>query len=303
MPGLDRPGARWRDELRRIEDLGFHAAAVSDHFTHGWAMDPIVAMTVAAEATTRLHVTGMVFCNDFRHPVLLHKAIANLDVFSGGRVEFGIGAGWRSDDHDAAGLPFDSPGVRIDRLAEAVDVITELFGVRPVTYLGKHYQVTELVGLPAPVQRPHPPLLIGGGGRRVLELAGRSADIAGINPVLTQAADPLAAVADLTPQRVAQRVSWARAAAIEAGRDPDGLEYQTRILDLRVRVGATEHRCVSSHAQHASPEQLATSLAVLHGCVDECVDSLVELRERFGISYVHLGSNLEAAAPLVARLA
>src|SRR5512138_345400 len=88
MPGLNRSPAQWRDEIRWIEDLGFHS---------------IAAMTVAAEATTRLRVLGMVFCNDFRHPVLLHKAMANLDVFSGGRVEIGLGAGWLRDDHDAAG--------------------------------------------------------------------------------------------------------------------------------------------------------------------------------------------------------
>src|SRR6476659_2498000 len=120
MPGLGRGVAAWREQLLRIEDLGFHAVSVSDHFTGGWAMDPIVAMTVAAETTTRLRVLGMVFCTDFRHPVLLHKAMANLDVFSGGRVEIGIGAGWQRDDHDAAGLPFDPAEVRVDRLAESV---------------------------------------------------------------------------------------------------------------------------------------------------------------------------------------
>ena len=94
MPALNRPVPQWRDEIRRIEQLGFSSVSVSDHFTGGWAMDPLVAMTVAAEASTRLRVLGMVFCNDFRHPVLLHKSMANLDVFSGGRVEVGLGAGW-----------------------------------------------------------------------------------------------------------------------------------------------------------------------------------------------------------------
>jgi probable F420-dependent oxidoreductase len=266
-------------------------------------MDPIVAMTVAAEATTRLRVLGMVFCNDFRHPVLLHKAMANLDTFSGGRVEFGIGAGWQRDDHDDAGLPFDPAPVRVDRLAEAIELITALFGNAPVTHLGKHYRVTELVGLPAPVQRPHPPLLVGGGGRRVLELAGRTADIAGINPRLAAGADPLTAVVDMSPERVTRRISWVRSAAADAGRDPDKLDYQISLLDLRVRVNSTEHRSTSSLARDATDDQLNASVAAVHGSVDECVDALVELRERFGITYVHLGSNVEAAAPLVARLA
>ncbi|MFD0822460.1 LLM class flavin-dependent oxidoreductase, partial [Micromonospora zhanjiangensis] len=184
MPPLTRPARRWRDEIRRIEELGFSSVSVSDHLTGGWAMDPLVAMTVAAEATSRLRVLSLVLCNDFRHPVALHRALANLDVFSGGRVEFGLGAGWLRDDHDAAGLRFDPAGVRIDRLAESIGIILDLFGGKPVSRTGRYYRVTDLVGLPEPAQRPHPPLLVGGGGRRILELAGRTADIVGVNPRL-----------------------------------------------------------------------------------------------------------------------
>jgi probable F420-dependent oxidoreductase len=266
-------------------------------------MDPIVAMTVAAEATTRLRVLGMVFCNDFRHPVLLHKSMANLDVYSGGRVEVGLGAGWMREDHDAAGMPFDPAEVRVDRLAEAIDVLTGLFAATPVTYDGKHYHVTDLDGLPKPVQQPRPPLLVGGGSRRVLELAGRTADVVGVNPRLAAGVDPLAAVADMSPQRVMQKIDWARSAATEAGRDPDTLDYQLRIFDLRVSDRGSVHRSTSSHAQHATTEQLATSPSALHGSVAECAEKLVENRERYGLNYIHLGSNVDAAAPIVARLA
>jgi probable F420-dependent oxidoreductase len=302
MPGLNRPVPEWRDEIRRIEDLGFDTVAVSDHFTGGWAMDPIVAMTVAAEATTRLRVLGMVFCNDFRHPVLLHKSMANLDVFSGGRVEIGLGAGWMRDDHDAAGLPFDDVGVRIDRLAEAIEVITRLFGEEPVTFAGKHYRVSDLDGLPKPVRHPHPPLLVGGGSRRVLELAGRTADIVGINPRLAPDVDPLAAVEEMSPERIDRKVAWARSAAVAAGRDPAALEFQLRIFDLRVRHAGAELVSTSSHAKLASAQALAASPSVLHGSVDDCVDQLLGTRERHGISYFHLGSNIAAAAPIVGRL-
>ncbi len=303
MPALDRPPALWRNEIRRIEDLGFSSVAVSDHFTGGWAMDPIVAMTVAAEATTRLRVLGMVFCNDFRHPVLLHKSMANLDVYSGGRVEIGLGAGWMREDYDAAGMPYDSGEVRVDRLAEAIDVITGLFARAPLTYQGDHYRITDLDGLPKPVQQPRPPLLVGGGSRRVLELAGRTADIVGINPRLAPDVDPFAAVADMSPQRIGQKVAWARAAAIAAGRDPNALDYQLRIFDLRVSGGDTEQRSTSSHALRASPEALAASPSVLHGPVEQCAEKLLATREQYGINYIHLGSNVDAAAPIVARLA
>ncbi|ROT31643.1 TIGR03621 family F420-dependent LLM class oxidoreductase [Micromonospora sp. HM5-17] len=303
MPGLDRPVDRWRDEIRRIEDLGFSSVSISDHVTGGWAMDPLVAMTVAAEATTRLRVLGLVLCNDFRHPVLLHRSLANLDVFSGGRLEIGLGAGWLRADHDAAGLPFDPPGVRVARLAESVEVLLGLFGATPVTFAGRYYRVTDLDGLPKPVQRPHPPLLIGGGSRRVLELAGRRADIVGINPRLAPDVDPLAAVAELSPERFAQKIAWARSAALAAGRDPETLEFQVRMFDVRVVHRGVEHRSTSSHARLADAAALASSPAVLHGSVDECVDRLVALRERYGVSYLHLGGNLAAAAPIVARLA
>ncbi len=299
MPGLNRPPAQWRDELRRIEDLGFSTVSISDHFTGGWAMDPIVAMTVAAEATTRLRVQSMVLCNDFRHPVLLHKSMANLDVFSGGRLELGLGAGWLRDDHDAAGLAFDPPGVRLARLEESIEVITRLFGEGPVTFHGKHYQLTALEGLPKPAQRPRPPLLVGGGGPKVLALAGRLADIVGINPRLSPDNDPGAAIDDLSPDQVARKVSWVTAAAAEAGRDPASIELQLSVLDLSI----DGQRSVSSLARHASPEALAASPAVLHGSVAECADKLIATRERYAISYFHLGSNVDAAAPLVARLA
>jgi len=303
MPPLTQPTGTWRDQIRRIEDLGFSTVAISDHFANGWTMDPIVAMSVAAEATTRLRVSSLVLCNDFRHPVLLHKSMANLDVFSGGRLELGLGAGWLRDDHDAAGLPFDPPGVRIDRLTEAIEVMIRLFADRPVTFAGQHYRITELDGLPKPVQRPHPPLAVGGGSRRILELAGRTADIVAINVSLGRIMDPAHSDAELSTARLSGKIAWARSAAQTAGRDPDALEFQLSVLDLRVAAGGVEHRSSSSLAAYASPEALAASAVALHGTVDECADKLLALRERHGISYLHLGSNVDAAAPIVQRLA
>ncbi len=296
--------AQWRDEIRRIEDLGFSSVSVSDHVTGGWAIDPLVAMTVAAEATTRLRVLGMVFCNDFRHPVLLHRSLANLDVFSAGRVEFGLGAGWLRADHDAAGLPFDPPGVRVDRLAEAVEIILGLFADRPVTFAGRHYQVTELTGLPRPAQRPRPPLLIGGGSRRILELAGRRADIIGINPRLSPDVDPLAAVDRAQPA--------AAGPESRLGRGPPRWPPVAIRATWSFSCGCSTYGSIIAASSTGPPpvtppgltrRPLASSPAVLHGSVDGCVDQLVATREQFGISYLHLGGNLRAAAPIVARLA
>jgi probable F420-dependent oxidoreductase len=302
MPALTAPVAKWRDEIRRIEDLGFSSVAISDHLTGGWSMDPVVTMTVAAEATSRLRVLAMVFCNDLRHPALLHRSMANLDVVSDGRVEIGLGAGWKQEDYRATGIAFDPPAARVSRLAESVDVINGLFASEVLTYTGAHYRVHELAGLPRPVQRPRPPLLIGGGGRRVLELAGRSADIVGVNPRLTAGADRGAVIEQMTPGALGQKVTWARDAAALAGRRPPTLEFQQSVLDVSLTHRGIRHRWTSSLAVNASADVLARSPAALHGDLSRCVDTLVQRREEYGVSYLHLGGNLEAAALIVGRL-
>ena len=188
-------------------------------------------------------------------------------------------------------------------MAEAIEIIRGLFGSHPVTFAGKYYRITELDGQPKPVQQPLPPIMVGGGGRRVLELAGRTADIVGINPRLTADVDPLAVVADMSPDRIHEKMSWARTAALGAGRDPDGLEFQLSLFDVRVTHSGVEHISTSSLAKRAMSDALASSPTVLRGDVAACVDKLVETREKFGIAYFHVGSNLAAVAPIVARLA
>jgi probable F420-dependent oxidoreductase len=176
------PGS-WPSHLRRVEDLGFSTFLVRDHFVPDFFGDqpaPLVALAHAAALTTHLRVGTMVLAVDYRHPVMLAKVAATLDLLSGGRLELGLGAGWLRREYESAGLTFDSAGTRIDRLEETVRILDGLFGDGPFSFAGKHYTVTDLDGHPKPAQRPRPPLLIGGGRRRVLTLAGRTADIAGI---------------------------------------------------------------------------------------------------------------------------
>jgi probable F420-dependent oxidoreductase len=304
MPRLDQPAGRWRDAVRRIEDLGFATVSISDHFTRGWVMEPVVAMTAAAAATDRLRVLSLVLGNDYRHPVLVHKAMATLDVLSEGRVEIGLGAGWMRSDYQAAGLPYDEPAARIERLEESVVVLKGLFGPGPLTFDGAHYRIDGLDGLPKPVQRPHPPLLVGGGGCRVLSVAGRHADIVSVNPSLRDGVVTAELLEDATAERIDQKVGWVREAAAAAGRRPDEVELQLNLLVCQVTGGAGQaSRAVSSLAGGADPGLLEKSPAVLHGSVAQCVEALQERRERFGISYVNLGGEVEAAAPIVARLA
>jgi probable F420-dependent oxidoreductase len=306
MPRLDQPARRWRDAVRRIEDLGYATVSISDHFTRGWVMEPVVAMTAAAEATDRLRVLSLVLGNDYRHPVLVHKAMATLDVLSEGRVEVGLGAGWLQSDYQAAGLTLDPAGERIDRLEEAARVLRGLFGSEPLSFAGRHYRIESLDGLPKPVQRPHPPLLIGGGGRRVLSVAGRQADVVSVNPSLRDGTVTAAVLADATAERVAEKVAWVREAAAAAGRDPAAIELQMNLLACRVETGpGRAGQAVSSlaAAAGADPALLDRSPAVLAGSVDRCVEALAANRERFGISYVNVGGDPEAAAPVVDRLA
>lgn len=160
----------WADLARRAEELGYSSVFMPDHF--GEQLAPVPALMAAADATTDLRIGALVFGNDYKHPVVLAKEAATLDVLSGGRFEFGIGAGWMNTDYEESGIQHDRPGVRIDRLAESVQICKGLFGEDPVTFEGEHYRISGLNGMPKPVQRPHPPVLIGGGGKRVLSLAG-----------------------------------------------------------------------------------------------------------------------------------
>ncbi|HVM63343.1 MAG TPA: LLM class flavin-dependent oxidoreductase, partial [Acidimicrobiales bacterium] len=181
VPTPAQPVGVWKERVRRIEGTGFAAVAIADHFTEGYTLEPMVALTAAAMCTTTLRVQTAVLGNDYRHPVLTHRMAATLDVLSEGRLDLGVGAGWMASDYEAAGLPFDPPGARITRLEETIAILKGLFAGEPFSFAGHSYQVASLVGVPKAVQTPHPPLLIGGGGRRVLRLAGREADIVGIN--------------------------------------------------------------------------------------------------------------------------
>jgi probable F420-dependent oxidoreductase len=305
MPRLDQPVPRWRDALRRIEDLGFSSVSISDHFTRGWVMDPIVAMTAAAEATERLRVLSLVFGNDYRHPVMLHKAMATLDVLSGGRVEIGLGAGWMLSDYQAAGIVYDRPSVRVGRLEESVAVLKGLFGKPPFDFQGDHYRLNGLDGLPKATQQPHPPLLVGGGGEQVLSLAGRNADIVGVAPRFAAGVITADLAADLGPGQLDRKLGWVRAAATAAGRSMDDIELQLSLVRCRVsnRTGDVQGWLSSIAGAAVDPRRVEQSVAVLSGSVERCVELLQERRERFGISYLNLGGDIEAVAPVVERLA
>ncbi len=302
MPVLrDDPGV-WRDEVRRIEDWGFSSVSVSEHITGGWTMDPWTVMTAAAEATTSLRILSTVLVNDFRHPVLLHRAAATLDRLSGGRLEVGLGAGWSPEDYAALGLPFDPPGRRIARLDEGVRIFKRLCAGEAVDQDGPAY-VAHIEAPTPTVQRPHPPVLIGGGGRRVLELAAREADIVGVHARLPVEGVTPETARDLGAPEFTSKLGWVRDAAAAAGRALDSIELQVNVY--LCEIGAVAPRPGGSRwaSVLASDATLVReSPAVLIGSVEACADLLEERRARFGFSYIRLGCDPAAAAPLVARL-
>jgi probable F420-dependent oxidoreductase len=305
MPRLAEGVPAWRAALNRIEELGYATVAISDHFTQGWAMEPLVTLAATAAVTESIRLLTMVLGNDYRHPLLVHKAAATIDVISGGRMELGVGAGWLRAEYDAAGMLYDPPKVRRERLEEALTIIKGLFGPGPFDFTGRHYTIRNLDGLPKPIQKPHPPIAVGGGGPRMLELAGRLADIAGIYANLGQGTKDVHPVFDLGPDRVTEKVGYVRAGARAVGRDPDDIELEMSLLLCRVVGSAVEANHVMERAALAWGAPLAlvaASPAVLVGTADACADLLQERRERYGISYIHVGLEFESAAPLVARL-
>ena len=305
MPRLGVDVGVWRDTLHRIEDLGYSTIAISDHFTQGWAMEPLVTLAAAASATKGLRLLTMVLGNDYRHPVLVHKAAATLDVISAGRIELGLGAGWMRSEYETAGIPYDPASTRRERLEEALTVIRGLFGSDPVEFSGRHYTIKGLDGLPKPVQKPHPPIAVGGGGPRMLTLAGKTANIVSVYANLGRGHLDVHRVLDMSPERMKEKVQFVHEGARAVGRDPADLELELSLLLCRVVPSATDARDVlerTAAAWGVSPETVDASPAVLIGTVDRCVELLTERRERYGFSYIHIGSDFENASQVVARL-
>jgi probable F420-dependent oxidoreductase len=293
--------AEWAEKARRLEAAGYDTLFTGDHFAPFLA--PVPALLAAAMATTRLRVSCTVFDNDFHHPAALAKEVATADMLSGGRFEFGIGAGWNKVSYDRGGVPFDPPPVRVARFEEATRIIKGLWADGPLSFAGTYYTIADYEGLPKPLQRPHPPIFIGGGGRRLLSFAAREADIVGIAPRAKPAGDGLDS-SEEPDECVAQKVEWVRQAA---GARFDDLEFAL----LLSAVAVTDNRDASQAAaeriaQRTSRrvEDVFASHRICIGSVDAIVEKLLEQRERHGFSYVSVfPQDTDAFAPVVARLA
>jgi len=291
--------AAWRDKARKLEDLGFSTLFMPDHF--GPELAPLPAIAMAAAHTTSLRVGSLVFDNDYKHPAILAKEAATIDLLCDGRLELGVGAGWMRTDYDQLGLPYDPPAVRVDRFEEALQVIKQCFTGEQFTYHGEHYRITDYASWPKPVQQPGPPLLIGGGGKRVLSVAAREADIVGINPNLRAGEIGLDAAKDSLREQTDRKVQWIRDAA---GARIDDIEIQMRFFVTRVTPDRMKLAEALAPSFGVSPAEALESGAALVGTEDEIAEQLHRRREQWGLSYVVVGDdNVDEFAPIVAKLA
>jgi probable F420-dependent oxidoreductase len=291
--------AAWRDLARKCEDMGYSTLYVPDHLDEQWA--PMVACAVAAEATTNLRVGTLVLDNDFRHPVLAAREAATLDVVTGGRFEFGIGAGWLTADYDQSGIPMDRPSVRIARLAESLEIMRSLWQTGSATFSGDHYQVPGATCSPAPVTPGGPPLVIGGGGRRILTLAGQYATIVSVVPSLAAGYIGPEVAAEAILDRYHDRVRWAREAAGERAGD---LELQCWTATVQVVPNADDVVASLAPIFDLTPDQLRAAPLALIGTASEIAETLRKRREDLGFSYIVVHeAEMAALAPVIAELA
>ncbi len=299
------PASAWIEHVKHVEQLGYATFLIRDHFVpdfFGEQFAPLIALTAAAGVTNRLRIGTIVLDNDYRHPVMLAKEAATLDFLSGGRFELGLGAGWLRREYDLAGMPYDRPGIRIDRMAEALTVLKGLFAPGSFSFQGEHYQIDDLAIFPKAVQRPHPPILIGGGKRRILTLAGREADIVGILTTSVASGTVLDDPNERTVAGMREKLGWVR---LGAGSRIDQIE-----LSLIPNYFVTEDRqrvaeqVIADHGWSGiSPADVLEMPSMLIGTIDQIVDTICVRREDLGFSYYIVSDKIaDEFAPVVERL-
>lgn len=279
--------------------MGYSAFYMPDHFDDQLA--PIAALMAAADATTEIRIGSLVFDNDYRHPVVLAKEAATVDLLSDGRLDLGLGAGWMKSDYDQSGIQYDSPSIRIERMAEALQIVKGILAGGKFSFTGKHYSVNEIEGYPLPVQKPHPPMMLGGGGRRMLSLAAREADIVHINYNLREGRVNPELVRTGRAAATDEKIGWIKEAA---GIRIDEIEiastmFFTSVTDDRDSVS----QFVESRLR-LDPGETRDIPHFLIGTIDQLVEDLTVRRERYGISFIVVqGEAADDLRPLVERLA
>jgi probable F420-dependent oxidoreductase len=290
-------GKEWRDLAKQAEDLGYASFQIDDHF--GNQLAPVPAIMAAAAATEKIYVGPHVAGIDFRNPVLFAKEAATIDLLSDGRMMLGLGAGWSKDDYAIAGIEQASAAVRIERLGEAVQVMRGLWGAEPFSFSGTHYSVAEVNAMPKPISNI--PILIGGGGKKLLTLAAQSADIVGINPTIVARSINPRSMATAAADVVDEKIAWVK----EAAGDRFGqIELQLQLFKTQVTDDPQPVIEALAKAFGLPPEVVATAPFFQIGSVAQIKENLIAMRERWGISYIVCQNDgTQALAPIVAELA
>jgi probable F420-dependent oxidoreductase len=295
----------WIQKAQRVEQLGYSTSLIRDHFIEGdfnHQLAPVPALMAAADATKTLRVGSLVFSNDYRHPVMLAKEAATLDVLSNGRLELGIGAGWLASEYEQTGIPFDPPGIRVERLHEALQVLKGVFAQEPFTFTGQHYAISHLDSYPKPVQKPHPPLLIGAGSKRMLSIAACEADIIGILPKAltngTISEDPT----ERLSETIVQKVEWIRQAA---GERFDEIELSMVVtLEITHDQEQKAQQIIQQRGWSSiTSRQVLEMPSMLIGSIDQIIEKLQTVRKKFCFSYFVVSDTcMETFAPIVKQL-
>ncbi len=286
----------WTDLVRQAEDLGYASFSMDDHF--GNQLAPVPALMAAADATSRILVGTHVAGVDFRNPVLFAKECATIDLLSEGRFTLGIGAGWSAKDYAAAGITQDDAGTRIERLGEAVTIMKGLWGDGPFSFEGRHYRVAENEGVPKPVSPI--PVMIGGGGPKILSLAAQQADIVGINPKIVGRAINPRSMATTAADTMDEKVAWVREAA---GDRADDLELQLQVFVTAVTDDPQSVAEKLGPAFGLDPEVILAAPFYQVGSVEQITENIQAIRERWGISYILFQADgTVPMGPVVAKL-
>jgi len=309
--GVSSKKTKLLDSARVVESLGYSTFGLADHFVRPFA--PLVAGQAVADATTTLRITQTVLAQDFRNPAVLAKELATLDVLSDGRLQVGLGAGWLRQEYEDASMRFESAPVRIARLEETAIILKGLFSGEPFSFAGKHYTVTNLQGRPTPIQQPRPPIMIGGGGRKVLSAAARHADIVQLMPSNRggqMTLDP----SQFAAPAIEEKIGWIRDAA---GTRFDEIELSAQLLECAITDRPDEHlsdfaeriasviQAMGDSRVDLGKDELRSSPIVAVGSLDDVCEKLIETREKYGISYftAPIEARPEVMAPVIEHLA
>lgn len=292
--------------VRKAEAVGCDTFVLPDHLLEQPATLPLLATVAAVSESMRVSPFVLNVC--LRHPAVLAQELATIDALSGGRLDVGLGAGWNQPEHDAIGIPFEPTGARIKRLTEAIAVIKGCFGEQPFDFAGEYYTIAGHDGLPKPAQRPHPPIFLGGGGRRTLTLAAREAQIIGLAPRIKPIdGEPRTDAWSLTAEATEEKIGWIREAAgdrfdeIELNTYPTGGPIVVT-PEPRVEAARRAERIRQRTGVELTVEQILDSPHIFVGTLGDLRHKFVELRERFGISSF-LIDDIGALAPVIEELA